>query len=173
MLDTVEKWVMMPNDKKPMLTLSGPPEVGKTHLLKEVKRLFQTYECEFKHRKFNYPTVFYIRWSELTGKGIEDTNLVDKIANSGIVIIEDFYSEEFFKRENKYEMWPLNNFTRIVIDFAFRVINLRVGKATLIDTNRDITQIEIIDKRVASRLFREDGQHLDIPENTTMFHSRK
>lgn len=173
MLDIVRDWIMLSDSKKPMLTLSGPPEVGKTHLLKQVKRLYNTYETNFKHRKFGYPDVFYIRWSELTSNGIEDHDLVDKLTNSGLVLIEDFLSEEFFKRDDKYEMWPLNNYTKIVIDFAFRVINCRVGKATIIDTNKDITQIEIIDKRVASRLFREEGIYLSIPENTTMFHQRK
>lgn len=163
MLAKVNNWLNLADKKKHMLTFSGPPEVGKTHLLKEVNRLYSTYESNFPHRKWNYPECLYIIWSELSSHIFENPMYVDRIRYSGLVIIEDFLSENF-KKENGYNS--------IVLDFAYRVINVRVGKPTLIDTNKSIEEIEMLDRRTSSRLFRESGDFFEIPKNTTPYLSR-
>lgn len=172
MLEAVRAWVMLKDSDKPMFTFSGPPEVGKSHLLKEVYRLYATYECKFKHHKFGYPEFLYIVWSELTGEALDDPKTLSKIANAGIVFIEDFLSERYFDEDDKYKPIKLNPYLRLSLDFAYRVMNVRVGKATMIDTNRDLKQIEILDERVASRFTRENGIFISIPGTTKRYLSR-
>lgn len=172
LLNKVQEWVEMPNSKKPMLTLSGPPERGKTTLLKEVFRLFSTYECEFKYHKFGYPRFLYVVWSELTGEALQDPRTIDKIANAGIVFIEDFLSDEFFEKHDIYQPIKLNNYLRIQLDFAFRIMNARVGKATMIDSNKNMKQFKILDERIYSRFTRENGIFLDITDKIKPFHDR-
>lgn len=167
MVNSVKEWLNIPDAKKPMLTFSGPPEVGKTHLLKEVFRLYSIYESNFPYRKFNYPEAMYIVWSEFTNKAIDNTAMFDKLQHAGLVIIEDFLSDL------PKNIARLNAFTDIVVTFAYRVLNARVGKATIIDTNKSISYIEQLDSRISSRLFREEGKFLEIPEHTTRYLDRK
>lgn len=164
LLDSIIEWCKVPNRKKAMITISGPTEVGKSHLLKRVKILFETFDCSFK-KKESCPDVLYIEWIEFTRKCLNDPSYVDKVKGSGLVIIEDFLSDV---RVDK-----VNNYTEIAVAKAFEVLNGRVGKPTIIDTNKSISDFQEIDKRIYSRLFRENGLFIDIPSNTIPYLDRK
>lgn len=159
MLESVRSWVMTPDKDKSLLTLSGPWEVGKTHLLNEVRRLYGKWDSSFG-RKYK---IRYISWPEFASTALNDRSLMSKIEDTGLVVIEDFMSQKF-SRDNGY--------IDTAIDLAFRLLNIRVGRATIIDTNKSSSEFESIDGRIYSRLYRKGGKFISIPQNTTKFLDR-
>jgi len=173
LLDSVEKWCLLPNKEKSIITLSGPTERGKTHLLKRVQYLFEEYDVVFPKRKQNYPHVSYVSWGNFTKETLDVKNYFDKVEHSGLVLFDDFLSE-FYTLAEAGQLQPknFNKWHQIVIGKAFDVLNVRVGKPTFITTNMTSNEIEIIDKRVHSRLFREGGIFLEIPQSLQPYLTR-
>ncbi len=174
LLDKVEKWCLLPNKEKSIITLSGPTERGKTHLLKRVKYLYDEYDVVFPKRKQNYPHVSFVSWGAFTKETLEVKNYFDKVEHSGLVLLDDFLSE-FYILEQAGQLNPVhfNKWHQIVISKAFDVLNVRVGKPTFITTNMTEKDIEIIDDRIHSRLFREGGVFIEIPKSLQPFLTRE
>ena len=174
LLDKVEKWCLLPNKEKSIITLSGPTERGKTHLLKKVKYLYDEYDVVFSKRKQNYPHVSFVSWGAFTKETLEVKNYFDKIEHSGLVLLDDFLSEFYIlKQAGQLNPVHFNKWHQIVISKAFDVLNVRVGKPTFITTNMTEKDIEIIDDRIHSRLFREGGVFIEIPKSLQPFLTRE
>lgn len=173
-LDKVEKWCLLPNKEKSIITLSGPTERGKTHLLKRVKYLYDEYDEIFPNRKQNYPIVSFVSWGLFTQETLDVRNYFDKIKNSGLILIDDFLSDFYgLKKAGLLNPSNFNKWHQIVISKAFDLLNVRVGKPTFITTNMTEKDIEIIDDRIHSRLFREGGVFIEIPKSLQPFLTRE
>jgi len=170
LLDSVEAWCMIPNRDKSCFTLSGPTERGKTHLLKRVRFLFEEYDTSFPKRRHNYPMVEYVSWGNFTKETMNERNYFDRVEHSGLVLIDDFLSEFYSIFEKKGgDVSKLNTWESIVMQKAFDILNVRVGKPTFITTNLSSDNIQRLDDRVHSRLYREGGQFLEIPKSVKPF----
>ena len=146
------------------LVFSGPTEVGKTHLIKGIRSFVQRYNESINLKeKFNYPFYMYFTWPELIEKLMSKEITVDHLRNIGGLFIEEFLA-------NNYSV-P-NAFTIIEINKAQEVLNARMGKYTVIDTNKSINEIQKIDPRIASRLLRDNAVLVDIPSGTEGFLTR-
>jgi DNA replication protein DnaC len=165
LLEDVEKWCKTPNSKKSAFTISGPTERGKTHLLKKVESLHRRFANVFPKRRQNYPEVTFVSWGKFTKETMDASNYFDLVEHSGIVLIDDFLSEFYTKPQ-------MNTWLQIVLQKAFDILNVRVGKPTFITTNLSNKEIEALDDRVHSRLFRENGQFLEIPPSLKKFLTR-
>lgn len=144
-----------------MLTISGPTEVGKTHLLKKAFEFFTTFKPSNLKRNFGYPLVIYSTWENIVKDCFSDHDYIDRLEKCGALIIEDFLSEN-----------SNNNYTIAAYEIAYKLINKRVGKFTLIDTNKSESDIEAIDVRILSRLNRSGGKIISINKNTKPFLER-
>lgn len=144
--------------------LIGPTEAGKTTLNKDIKRFILTHPDFFwfpiKEQQDEY--LIYGTLSSLTQKLMENPKYLHVLRKCGILFIEEFLG---FRIQNA--------FSDIQIDKAFEILNIRAGKPTVLDTNKSIKDIEEIDIRIKSRLFRDEGMVLVIPSTITPFLSRK
>lgn len=165
LLERVIDWCITSNHHKSCFTISGPTERGKTHLLKKVQELHNRFDCSFPKRKQNYPLVTYVSWGNFTKETLDTRNYFDKVENSGLVLIDDFLSE-FYTNPIR------NSWHDIVLSKAFDILNVRVGKPTMITTNLSEKEIEVLDDRVHSRLFREGGKFLEIPKSLQKYLTR-
>lgn len=165
LLDSVKAWCMIPNSKKSMLTLSGPTERGKTHLLKKIKELHDRFDCNFPKKRQNYPTVNFVSWGKFTKETLDVRNYFDEVEYSGIVLIDDFLSEF-------YDLKVRNGWHDIVLSKAFDILNARVGKPTVITTNLSSKDLELLDPRIHSRLFREGGEFKEISTSVKKYLTR-
>lgn len=146
------------------LTFSGPTEVGKTHLIKGIRSFIQRYNESINLKeKFNYPFYMYFTWPELIQKLMSQEVTIDHLRNIGGLFIEEFLANNYI---------TLNAFTSIEISKAQEVLNARLGKYTVIDTNKSISEIQQIDPRIASRLLRDNGVVVDIPPGTKGYLTR-
>jgi DNA replication protein DnaC len=143
------------------LTLSGPTEVGKTHLAKKTYQLIRDNEFELNHR-FNYPYVKYICWSEMIENLFKGNLKKDTLQYCGLLVIEDFLS---------YRTWN-TQWQEGSLDSTYEILNLRLKKPTLIDTNKSHSEIMSLDPRIGSRLLREGSKFYEFPKDTKNFLSR-
>lgn len=148
------------------LTYSGPTEIGKTHLLKKTVKLIKKLHLYFPHKPLSYPTVIYENWYTMMPKllGEKGSDYLDDLTKCGVLVISEFLCENFSK-ENAYLI--------LAIDKAHQVLDSREGKPTLIDTNKLLDEIQVLDVRIASRLKRNNGIFLNINPKTPKFSSRK
>jgi DNA replication protein DnaC len=146
------------------LVFSGPTEVGKTFLLGRMKLLLYKMDISVRYSKFGDDYIIYLKGYELTRKLLEEPGYADKLKSCTILFVEEFMSESFNK---------VNSYTEIAVEKYFAMLNDRAGKITIMDTNKSITDIDTIDPRIASRLFRNGSSFVDISVNTKPFRNRK
>jgi hypothetical protein len=158
------------NGEKIWLTMSGPTEIGKTHLLNKVDDFFREYKIgrdyfDQEKARGNKPYKhLYDNLYSLVTDSLSDPQTLKRIKCSGTLAIEEVFS---WKREN--------NFTDIQIDIAFQILNHRINNEaiTIMDTNRSIQDLERIDERIASRMFRNSGVFIEMPPGTKGYLTRK
>lgn len=152
------------------LTFSGPTEVGKTHILKQLKSFFLKHQIHpdklshYDEVTDNY--LIYRSWYYLMEDFTKGRIDMRQIRRCGILMIEDFLSNPVHAYANP------NTYVTIEISRAYEILNERQGKPTIIDTNKSINEIQNIDPRIASRLLREDSVFVDIPNKTQGYLSR-
>lgn len=134
-----------------ILTLSGKSEIGKTHLLKKCREYLKTQDLTGLKRAYSYPLLIYSPWEKIVTKCFDDRSALDNLENCGALLIEDFLSE--IKN---------NSFTEAAYEIAYKLVNRRVGKFTIIETNKSEDDILRIDARIHSRLFREGGIFISV-----------
>jgi hypothetical protein len=61
----------------------------------------------------------------------------------------------------------------ILLDHAHQLLDSRIGKPTLLDTNKTIQELEALDIRIASRLNRGGSKFVSINKNTPKYSSRE
>lgn len=151
-------------DKKyRILTFSGPTEVGKTYLMNEMKKCLYKMDIMVPYSKYGDDYIIYIRGYELTRKLLNEPQFAERIKTCAILFVEEFMSEP---------LSTVNAFTEIAVEKYFTTLNDRAGKITILDTNKSIEDINKIDPRIASRLFRGDSPFVDIAANTKPFRKR-
>lgn len=177
MLEIAKKYIQdILNKKYYTLTLSGPTEIGKTHLLLRCFKLLEKMDLYYKYTPWcrGYEQAMFFKWYEITpcllsrsfdskdkGRGEE---LFDQITNCGCLIVEEFLGDDYSNA---------NAFNKIEIQKAHQLIDSRLGKATILDTNKLITDIEMLDVRLASRLKRNEGRFIGIKNTTPKYCTRK
>jgi len=149
------------SEKYRWLTLSGPTEVGKTHLAKRVFKLIKDSDFNLNHR-FNYPYVKYICWSDMITKIFKGELTLDTLQHCGLLVIEDFLS---------YRTWN-TQWQEGSLDTTYEILNSRLLKPTFIDTNKSHKEIMRLDPRIGSRLLREGSVFYEIPKETMNYLSR-
>lgn len=169
MKDSAIEYLILLNKKDyRFLTFTGPTEVGKTLLLNDIKRFIATHSHFFT---FDYASkdiygkcntfIIYRTLKEHVQTTLADTKELANIKKCGILFIEELFN------------WnKLNNFNEMCIEIGFDILNSRAHKAVIIDTNKEIDELEAIDTRICSRLFRDNSLVIDIPKTTTRFSKR-
>lgn len=142
-------------------TVSGPTEIGKTHLLKKCKEYYEINIPDYTNKEFGAPIIIYTPWEKIVTNCFKNDEYLNKLEGCGVLLIEDFLSEN-----------SNNNFTNAAYEIAYKLINRRVGKLTIIDTNKSEDDIKLIDVRIHSRLFREDGKFISVKKSTTPYLER-
>lgn len=143
------------------VTLSGPTELGKTHLAKQVFKFIRDNEFDLSH-KFNYPYVKLVRWSDMITKIFKGELALDTLENCGLLVIEDLLS---------YRTWG-TQWQEGSLDTTYEILNSRLKKPTFIDTNKSHSEIMKLDARIGSRLLREGSVFYEIPPDTINYLSR-
>lgn len=144
------------------ITLSGPTEIGKTHLLKKASKFIKNSDIKFKKKTFMGRRVIFESWDETLPKLLDQTkNYLEDISNCGVFIVHEFLG---FKSRN--------SFTDIQIELAQKVLTARAEKPMMIETNKSLRDLAEIDERVASRLKRYGSEFLEISKNIKPFHQR-
>ncbi len=143
------------------LTFSGPTETGKTCLLNDIRRFCQK-ESDSIKLKFGFEIVREPFEKIVSGILDDGEGYFKRIEKAAILIADDLL--HFNKT---------NNYSELVTDITYRILNRRAGKPTIMDTNKSIDDIELIDTRISSRLFRDGSIFVDIPKNTKKFLDRK
>jgi len=164
MFKSAHEYLQKLNEKQfTTFTLTGPTEVGKTFLNKDIKRFVLKYPHLFKFpiREQQDEYLIYSTLSELVQKLMDSPKYLFVIKRCGILFVEEFLS---FR--------AMNAWSEVIIEKAFEILNSRSEKATVIDTNKSIKDLKEIDIRIHSRLLRNDGMLLDIPNDTTPYLSR-
>lgn len=164
MFNSAKEYLALLNKKQfTAFCLSGPTEIGKTCLNKDIKRFVLKYSHLFKFPIIEQQDEYliYLTLSELVQKLLKEPSYFNKIKRCGILFIEEFLA---FR--------SMNAFNDIVIEKAFEILNARSGKAIVIDTNKSLDEIKQIDVRIYSRLLRDNGIALDIPNDTKPYLSR-
>lgn len=141
-------------------TLSGPTETGKTFLLNEMYRFFKL-ERESLNLKFG-SEIIREPFEKLVSGILEDgERYFRRIEKCAILIADDLLH---FNKQNAY--------SEVVVDLTYRILNRRSGKPTIMDTNKSIDDVQSIDERISSRLFRDGSIFIDIPKTTKKFLDR-
>ena len=143
------------------LTMSGPTEVGKTHLLKQVFAFLKDAQFDLPN-KFNYPYIRYYAWSDMINQLFDKKLTLDTLKYTGLLIIEDLLSYRSFD----------NARGNPALDITYELLNSRLRKPTLIDTNKSHSEIMKLDARIGSRLLREGSVFYEIQPNTMNYLSR-
>ena len=167
MLDQAKEYLIrLSNKDYTFFTLSGKTEIGKTFLSGEIRRFIKENSkyFQFDFLKEGDTFIWYKTLNEFVSDCLDSGKNLQLIKKCGILFIEEFLSDDYS---------VINNWNSIVISKAFEILNLRTGKPIVLDTNKSIKDIEKIDVRIHSRLFRNNGVVLDIPNNTTPYLSRK
>ena len=164
MLNEAKVFLTNIHEKKPCkFVLVGPTETGKTLLNNDIKRFILKYHSYFpfpiKEQSDEY--LIYATLSELTTRLLKDSSYLRTLQRCGILFIEEFLGHRV-----------INAYTEITIEKAFEIINQRKDKPTVLDTNKSLDDIKTIDIRIYSRLFRDNGIVLSIPEKTTPYLTR-
>lgn len=157
-----------------MFTLSGPTEVGKTHLNDKIWNFLfsvrknltvspQTVNGDFG-TKVRRTTVKAYTFQGYVDACLSDPKEKGRFYDYSILSIEEFLSGNFDRQTTYSEM---------AIEFAFNLLNERKGKTTILDTNKSRKEIEAIDERIASRLFRDNGMFITIPKDMPKYLTRK
>lgn len=166
MLDQVKEYIIrLSKGDYCFFTLSGKSEVGKTLLLNDIRRFVHKHSdhFDFKHKKSGDVFIYYSTLSELVSDCLDNYKLIDKLKKCGILFIEELFSPRI-EEGNKY--------SNLLVEKAFEILNLRSHKPVVIDTNKSIKEIEFIDVRIHSRLYRDGGVVLDLPKTLTPYLSR-
>jgi DNA replication protein DnaC len=162
LLKKIEGWML---ERRPsILTLSGGTGKGKTHLLKRVITLINSLDVPHFKYKSGFREVMMDKWYDIPNKILKDPEYFTSIKNCGIYLLDDFLCEDYS---------VINNYTSMALTFAYKIIDSREGKPTLVTTNKTVSDIESIDIRIADRLFREGGKFIEIPTTTRRYLERK
>jgi DNA replication protein DnaC len=162
---TVSEYVKGIETEESWLTLSGPTEIGKTHLLKKAHELLRSSRLRMKNK-----TVVYYSWPLLITALMNDNeNVTNIINNCGVLIIEEFLKERFDIVDGEV---AFNRFNSLSTDLAHNVLNMRDMKPLLMDTNKTMKEFEKIDIRIASRLKRNKSTFLQIKRETLLYSQR-
>jgi DNA replication protein DnaC len=137
-----------------IITFSGPTGIGKSYMSYLVKMEFKKFRLPQYNRRFGAPDVIHKDWNLLFDElNSNFSETIWKIKNCGLLIIEEFIGRPV----SKHTGW-----TDLEIEKAKDVLNSRVGKATIIETNKSPSEIQAYDERIYSRLTRDnlgDGIH--------------
>ena len=162
MLDAAKQYLIdLLDNKKYWLTFTGPTEVGKTHLLRRIFRIVRDNDFPITY-KLGFPYVKFTSLYKLVSDFLEGKVNHSDIKHCGLLVIEEFLSGTTSTKYNE-----------IMIEKSHEILNERLNKPTLIDTNKSISEIQNIDPRIASRLFRSNGVVVDIPIGTQGYLLRK
>ena len=148
------------------LTFSGPTEIGKTLLLKDIERFIRSHKRFFKFDYKRNEDLFtrYGTLKEIVDKTLEERNkYYYNTKYCGVLFIEELFSPRIS---------PSNQYHSLLIDVAFDIINSRSGKCNVLDTNKTIEELEEIDIRIVSRIHRNNSIFVDIPSNVKPYSSR-
>lgn len=156
------------NREYKFFTLLGPTERGKTLLLNDIMRFLKTNSSLFS---FPYAKktvegrcdkfVIYGTLKELVSQCLGNPKRYEEIKTCGVLFIEEFLNFNV-----------VNNFSEIVIEFAFDILNSRDKKTVVIDSNKLSTEIEKIDVRIHSRLHRNNSIVIEISDKVPMYLKR-
>ena len=144
--------------------LVGPTEAGKTTLNQDIKRFILKHPeyFPFKIVEQRDEYLIYDTLSGLTSKLLDSPKYLKTLERCGILFIEEFLG---FRVKN--------NYTEIQIEKAFEILTARAGRSTVLDTNKSLEDIQEIDIRIKSRLYRNDGIVIEIPPTITPYLSRR
>lgn len=148
------------------LTISGKSGVGKTMLCRSVLYIYSEYLSLLEDENLTSPGVIIRRrggmkhWPSAINDMLNgDYSGIPQLKEDWFVCIDDFAAEYERNRE-------------LSVSKLYEVLNCRRGKWTLLTCNLDLPSIaEKLDTRIASRLLRDDGVHINV--NTTDYNLRK
>lgn len=128
------------------LTLLGRSGCGKTHLAREIKehahRHLRTYRGHYGETKVR--DICFFDWSaEVDRMRAGDWDRINFLCNSWFAVVDDIGAEH---RTD----WATGK--------LLQLINRRLGKWTVYTANMQLSSIEEMDERIASRLFRDGGK---------------
>lgn len=149
------------------LTFTGPSGRGKTALCKIVSKLFNQYLTLLLDENLSGPGVYICRRGGMKNWPAAVTDMLEgdytglrQLREDWFVCIDDIAAE--YERNRDLSIAKL-----------YDVLNARQGKWTLLTCNMDIENIaEKLDTRIASRLLRDGGLHVNIPRSVKDYNLR-
>ncbi len=150
MVDCAATWMRRKRDglSPCWLSLIGETGTGKTHI---AKRIWESHRnlLDFSKTKFTPELIYWpicaeqLREASRNGQGSE--RLLD-MAKWPLLVLDDVLAER--------------DQTGFVLDKLATLLGARVGKWTVITSNKSLEQIAKADVRIASRITREDGNQV-------------
>jgi DNA replication protein DnaC len=166
MLEYAQQFVLGLEGAPHWITFSGPTEIGKTYLLQRIYELTKGVNIKFTNKPFGAKNVIYKKWYDLT-RDLFKKDGVDRfseIEECGLLIIEEFLCDN---------LQSVNARDVIILDYAHQLLNSRLGKHTILDTNKTLEEIANLDVRIASRLKRGGSDFVSINKNTKLYSQRE
>jgi len=148
-----------------ILSLLGISEIGKTHLARRVSAFFRRYLEIYVDPRTQARLCRRggrVEWREVaTAARQRDWTMVEDIKHDWLVILDDVGAEH----------QTADAFTISVLD---QILNERVGcQWTMVTANLSLRKIaEEWDPRIASRLRRDGGACVDVPQTVRMYGKR-
>lgn len=139
------------------LYLYGTPGVGKTYL---IRKLLPAAVKLLKKYEFDPINAAFISWPDIASRlRSGEFSLVGELIALDILALDDIGSDRSIER------------TDFIPEALLRILNGRLGKWTLITSNRSRAALWELDPRIDSRLDRDGNIALEV--NTTDFALRK
>lgn len=125
------------------LTLSGNSGIGKTFLMRQIFEAAKRVPAIASHPALKVPNQFWT-WSDVVDE-LRDKKfwLLKELAELNLLCLDDVGAE---------------NATSFSSERLYYLLNSRLGKWTVITTNKTVAQIAETDVRIASRLIRDKNQ---------------